>query len=500
MKFLNHLEVNENQLKNSKLYLATATGYTPTGGEGNLIYDTSDDNLKYWDGTNWITLMNSTGGATYTIHTQVTGGYNNEVGIELIGSNGTTDEVRIIGTNNETTVTNQATPNGIVVGLPDDVIIAGTLTVGDGTLTGNTVIRGNLTVDGTTTTVNSNTVSIGDNIIELNSDWPSATAPTQDAGILVNRGSAADVQLRYNETNNYWEFTNDGTNFCAIPCMSTGQTVLAYVKIYDDAGGSVSAATSNDSLVVVGGSCLTTTATTSTIPGGVTDAIRIDHTTLTNLSNTFADHDATFSTTLNWGDGFYGAQIYFDECGHRTRNNTYEYTLPAMPTTYPDQNIFARRKCEVTDFLGNLQSAAGGIAQADSTNDILTHRAVDRSMFLDISGAGAPGTLTDDVVLHKGSVVCVHSDIDKDSLTANVWKAAINHTLSTHNLHVTLWLQHSSDPWEQIYANVTHEDSAGNASTEWITVQFSSKPSADVRVVIHGTNIDNEVTPGYPTS
>jgi hypothetical protein len=43
-------------------------------------------------------------------------------------------------------------------------------------------------------------LNIADNEIVLNSDVPSGTAPTQDAGIVVNRGSSTNTYIRWNET------------------------------------------------------------------------------------------------------------------------------------------------------------------------------------------------------------------------------------------------------------------------------------------------------------
>ena len=70
------------------------------------------------------------------------------------------------------------------------------------TLNGNLIVTGNLTVQGATTTVESNTVSVGDNIIELNND--ASGSPTADAGIEVNRGSSDNAQWLWDETNDYW--------------------------------------------------------------------------------------------------------------------------------------------------------------------------------------------------------------------------------------------------------------------------------------------------------
>lgn len=70
------------------------------------------------------------------------------------------------------------------------------------------VVAGNFTVQGTTTTVESNTVAVADNILTLNSD--ATGAPTQNAGIEVERGDDANTQIRWNEGSDKWTFTNDG--------------------------------------------------------------------------------------------------------------------------------------------------------------------------------------------------------------------------------------------------------------------------------------------------
>jgi hypothetical protein len=68
---------------------------------------------------------------------------------------------------------------------------------------GTTVtIGGNLTVNGTTTYVNSTTVEIGDNIILLNR--AEAGTPSQNAGFEVERGTSANVSFIWNETSDYF--------------------------------------------------------------------------------------------------------------------------------------------------------------------------------------------------------------------------------------------------------------------------------------------------------
>jgi len=91
-------------------------------------------------------------------------------------------------------------------------------------VSGNLVIGGNLTVSGTTTTVNSETISLADNIIDLNSNFTSGS-PTENAGIRVMRGDEAAVQIRWNESSDVWEFTNDGSTYIPMTGTSATQTL-----------------------------------------------------------------------------------------------------------------------------------------------------------------------------------------------------------------------------------------------------------------------------------
>jgi hypothetical protein len=88
-----------------------------------------------------------------------------------------------------------------------------TVNIGDSGDDTTVIIRGNLQVDGTTTTVNSATLDIADNEITLNSDLATDTAPTENASIIVNRRSGTDTAIRWNESTDRWQFTNDGSTY-----------------------------------------------------------------------------------------------------------------------------------------------------------------------------------------------------------------------------------------------------------------------------------------------
>ena len=96
----------------------------------------------------------------------------------------------------------------------------GTVTVDD-----NLTVTGNLTVSGTTTSINTETLTVDDNIIVLNNNV--TASPTENAGIEVERGSSTNVVLRWNETDDAWELTNDGSTYSAIATASSVSSATA---------------------------------------------------------------------------------------------------------------------------------------------------------------------------------------------------------------------------------------------------------------------------------
>lgn len=69
-------------------------------------------------------------------------------------------------------------------------------------IVGAVTITGDLTVQGTTTTVNSETVTIDDNILVLNNN--ATGSATQSGGIEIERGDDTNKQLLWNETDDKW--------------------------------------------------------------------------------------------------------------------------------------------------------------------------------------------------------------------------------------------------------------------------------------------------------
>jgi hypothetical protein len=79
---------------------------------------------------------------------------------------------------------------------------------------GNLTVDGDLNVNGTLNAVNRTEINIEDNTIRLNTGFTGA--PTADAGIIVERGTANDTAIIWSESNKDWTLTNDGSNYYAI--------------------------------------------------------------------------------------------------------------------------------------------------------------------------------------------------------------------------------------------------------------------------------------------
>jgi hypothetical protein len=90
---------------------------------------------------------------------------------------------------------------------------------GTTTINNNLVVSGDLTVSGSITTLNTSQLFVEDNTIVLNSNV--TDSPTLDAGVEVERGTSTNVSLLWNETDDQWTLTNNGTSYHAIARKSS---------------------------------------------------------------------------------------------------------------------------------------------------------------------------------------------------------------------------------------------------------------------------------------
>lgn len=185
--------------------------------------------------------------------------------------------------------------------------------------TGTVVIAGDLTVNGTTTQVNSNTVNIGDNILVLNSD--EAGTPSQNSGIEIERGTSTNVAFRWNETTDKWQFTNDGSSY-----IDLGESDLV-----------------GDTTPQLGGDLDANTKNITNVANIEIDNLKLDGNTISST-----DSNGNINLSPN-GTG----KVYIT-------NDSYSSTLIVESTidgtqTAPDIDLYKNSASPATyDYLGNL--------------------------------------------------------------------------------------------------------------------------------------------------
>ena len=185
----------------------------------------------------------------------------------MAGTNITASSGQLVGTAGTVTsvgggagLTGTVTSSGsLAVGQGDGISVAadavavdatvvrtsGTQSVGGAkTFTDDLIISANLTVNGTTTQVNTETLTVDDNIIILNNN--ESGTPSEDAGIEVERGTSTNVKLQWDESADVWQFTNDGSTYFSIPTTSN---IRAGISV-TDAGGLGSAAYNSSTGVI----------------------------------------------------------------------------------------------------------------------------------------------------------------------------------------------------------------------------------------------------------
>ena len=144
------------------------------------------------------------------------------------------------------------------------------------TATGNTILQGDLTVSGTTTTVNTETINLADNIILLNSN--EAGTPSQNSGIEVERGTEANKTLVWDEAADKWTVGSETFVAATVEANLTG-------NVTGNSAGTHTGA------VVGNASTATTLATARTISlaGDVSGSVSFNGSADVSITATIAD-------------------------------------------------------------------------------------------------------------------------------------------------------------------------------------------------------------------
>lgn len=203
---------------NGIIYLATQNGYELDELHDVSITSPTSGQFLKWNGSLWVNDAIDLGSDTTGSYVQnlVAG-----TGVTLTNNSGesATPTVAVDTSVIQARVTDVSDTeigylNGVTSAIQTQIDSKAPLASPTFTGTVNTshlIVGGDLTVSGTTTSINTETVTVDDNIIVLNNN--ATGAPTVDAGIEVERGSSTNVKLLWNETTDKWQFTNDGSTY-----------------------------------------------------------------------------------------------------------------------------------------------------------------------------------------------------------------------------------------------------------------------------------------------
>lgn len=334
-KFLVPIDLTKQELQNARIQNLASAPSSPVAGQ--IYFDTSDNALYFYNGTSWVNASSSSftvaadSGSSQTITSGDTLTISGGTGLTAVAS--TTDTVTVnldstavtagsyggtssiptftVDAQGRLTAAGSATPDltlgthtsgnyvaslvaGTGVSLADNTGEGATPTVSIGQAVGtgdsptftNLTLSGNLTVNGTTTTINSTTMSVDDKNIELGAT-ASPSDTSADGGGITLKGTT-DKTLNWVDATDSW--------------TSSEHVDLASGKAYYINGTQVLSGSTLGSGVT--GSSLTSVGTIATgVWNGTTIAVANGGTGATTASGARSNLGATGKYAVSIGDG-----------------------------------------------------------------------------------------------------------------------------------------------------------------------------------------------------
>ena len=306
---------------------------------------------------------------------------------------------------------------------------AATMTTGTLATTGNVTVGGNLTVSGTVTTINTETVNIADNIIVLNSNEDGV--PGEDAGIEVERGTSTNVALAWDESEDRWRFTNNGTTYYNIPVPAEYDNYTSWT--IRDGDSTTYAITSGDTLQIAEGNGINSNFTADDVLT-ISNTKPFDYLSMIDGDGTSVSLGNTNTWTFTEGTGS-GATIDINHTD--TGGPAYATTFTVTNTDRgSSQNIFKNvavsgQSTIVADSNNDTLNIAAGNAMTLTTNastDTLTISHTDTSSLSGTYGGNNNGIVIEDITVDtNGHITAVGTrDLDGRFDNYNNWSLFVD--------------------------------------------------------------------------
>jgi hypothetical protein len=387
---------------------AAASGAAYAFNHANAAFDSANSAATLQSGINAtqntnITNAQNTGDAAFiaansaadlSAATDVT--QNNSITAAFLAGNTAATLQAAINTTQNTNITNaQNTGDAAFTTANNALPTAG------GTITGDLVVTGNLTTSGTRTYANTTNVQLGDNIITLNAEIPSGLAPTENAGFEVNRGSAANVSLVWNEANDNWTATNDGSYFYVLADAAVDATQNASItSVTNTATAAFLAANSAATLSAATDATQNTNITNAQNTAdaaflAANSAATLSAATDATQNNSIA---AAFTTANN-------AAVATDVAAiNTTQNNSIEAAFSQANTDVTNISISSADFGSATGVASFRVAANGRIVSANTTTIALDASAITSgTLSVARGGTGAATHTTNGVLLGQGT-------------------------------------------------------------------------------------------------
>ena len=340
--------------------------------------------------------------------------------------------------NTASTITGQVTngditlsPNGtgsVVMGKVDinggaiDGTNIGAATPGTGAFTsisatGNATITGNLTVNGTTTTIDSETLTIEDPLLTLAKNNSGGAANTFDQGLFFNRGSDANVSFLWDESADQFAFAvtsgEDGTTAGAVTIDSYAALRGGVATFTDTETATVSAADGTLSMTLAN-----TTGNITTTADIITSDIQTGTVKANDGTAAIAIADSTGAVTISTAVELDGGNVTINESSasvdFRVESNGHAHALfvdgsedhVGIKTASPAYDLDISGSTDAVKLpqgtTGQRPTGATGIIRFN-TQTGKYEGCADGSTFIDFAIAGSAPTFTKESATGDGS-------------------------------------------------------------------------------------------------